>query len=101
MRTLEILETTEIRTKYQNMFDHILVDEFQDTDINQYKILKILAENTEFMCCWRSDQSIMLLGANYQNSQMFIQGTTRKNCIKSQLSINQFDFKSGEQFDTS
>ncbi|HHT98522.1 MAG TPA: UvrD-helicase domain-containing protein [Acholeplasma sp.] len=84
MRTLEILETNlEIRTKYQNMFDHILVDEFQDTDINQYKILKILAEKHRNLCVVGDpDQSIYAFrGANYQNSQMFIQDFNAKKIV--------------------
>lgn len=39
----QILETkTDIRTKWQNRFDYILVDEFQDTNPDQYELIKLL-----------------------------------------------------------
>ena len=51
MRTSEILGN-ELRNSYQvsNMLIIFLVE--QDTDINQYKILKILAEKHRNLCCW-------------------------------------------------
>ena len=52
--TLELLEEyPKIKMKYQTGFDHVLVDEFQDTDAIQYKILKVLGEvHKKFICCW-------------------------------------------------
>lgn len=44
LRCYELLDRNElIRTHYQNRFRHILVDEFQDTNVLQYRWLQILA----------------------------------------------------------
>lgn len=40
-----VLEIEEIKTKWQNRFDYILVDEFQDTNYDQYQIIKLLSKN--------------------------------------------------------
>jgi DNA helicase-2/ATP-dependent DNA helicase PcrA len=41
---VELLATNEeVRLKYQRRFQHVLVDEFQDTNPVQYKLLKLLA----------------------------------------------------------
>jgi DNA helicase II / ATP-dependent DNA helicase PcrA len=72
--TLELLEDyPEIRTKYQTYFEHILVDEFQDTDAIQYKVMKILGElHKNVFVVGDPDQSIYAFrGANYENSTLF------------------------------
>jgi len=72
--TLELLEDyPEIRTKYQTYFEHILVDEFQDTDAIQYKVMKILSElHKNVFVVGDPDQSIYAFrGANYENSTLF------------------------------
>ncbi len=44
LRSYELLERNEvIRRHYQTRFRHILVDEFQDTNVLQYRWLKLLA----------------------------------------------------------
>lgn len=44
LRCYELLERNElVRTHYQQRFRHILVDEFQDTNVLQYRWLKLLA----------------------------------------------------------
>ncbi len=37
-------ERTEAREMYQNRFQHVLVDEFQDVNFAQYELIKILSE---------------------------------------------------------
>ncbi len=37
-------ERPEVREKYQTRFEHILVDEFQDVNLAQYDLVKLLAE---------------------------------------------------------
>ena len=72
--TLELLEDyPQIRTKYQTYFEHILVDEFQDTDAIQYKVMKILgALHKNVFVVGDPDQSIYAFrGANYENSRLF------------------------------
>lgn len=41
----KVLQFDHIRSKWQNRFDYILVDEFQDTNIDQYQIIKLLSKN--------------------------------------------------------
>ena len=73
--TLELFtDYPHIKQRYQTEFEYILVDEFQDTDIVQYKILKILgAIHKNIFVVGDPDQSIYSFrGASYQNSQRFI-----------------------------
>ncbi len=73
--TLELFtDYPHIKTRYQTEFEHVLVDEFQDTDIIQYKILKILgALHKNVFVVGDPDQSIYSFrGASYQNSARFI-----------------------------
>lgn len=67
-------EYPHLRNRYQTEFEHILVDEFQDTDIVQYKLLKVLAaQHRNVFVVGDPDQSIYSFrGANYMNSELFI-----------------------------
>ncbi len=48
MLTVKLLEQNkEVRTRFYSRFEHILVDEFQDTNIAQYKIINMLYTNLE------------------------------------------------------
>jgi len=43
-KTLNLLKTSkETREKYQRMFEHVLIDEYQDTNKAQYELTKILS----------------------------------------------------------
>lgn len=71
---LELFEDyPKIRDHYQLAFEHILVDEFQDTDIIQYKLLKIMgARHKNVFVVGDPDQSIYAFrGANYENARLF------------------------------
>lgn len=59
----------EVLYKYQQRFEYILVDEYQDTNFAQYLIIKKLAANNENICVVGDDaQSIYAFrGANIQN----------------------------------
>ncbi len=59
----------EVLEKYQNHFDYILVDEYQDTNISQYIIVKKLAEKHKNICVVGDDaQSIYSFrGAKIEN----------------------------------
>ena len=84
LRCYELLERNElVRTHYQHRFRHILVDEFQDTNILQYRWLKLLAGaglgpdghslNAVF-AVGDDDQSIYAFrGANVGNMEDFLE----------------------------
>ncbi|MFH1159550.1 MAG: UvrD-helicase domain-containing protein [bacterium] len=59
----------DVLYKYQQKFQYILVDEYQDTNYSQYLIVKKLAANNENVCVVGDDaQSIYAFrGANIQN----------------------------------
>ena len=63
------LENKDILEKYQNQFQHILVDEFQDTNIAQYFLIKLLAEKHKNLSVVGDDaQSIYKFrGSDYRN----------------------------------
>ncbi|MCJ7715941.1 MAG: UvrD-helicase domain-containing protein [Anaerolineales bacterium] len=62
-----------IRDKYAQRFHHILVDEFQDTNMAQYSLLKHLASHhRNLFVVGDSDQSIYRWrGADYRNVRRF------------------------------
>ena len=73
--TLELLsEYPKVLEKYQNMFQYILVDEFQDTNDLQYNIVKLLsAKHKNIFIVGDEDQSIYAFrGSNIQNIQKFM-----------------------------
>lgn len=60
LRSYEVLSRNEaLRSHYQNRFNHILVDEFQDTNKLQYAWLKLIAgERAAIFAVGDDDQSI-------------------------------------------
>ncbi len=60
MLTVKLFEENpKIRTKYQDYFNYILVDEFQDTNPAQYSLLKLLLPPSRNVCAvGDDDQSI-------------------------------------------
>ncbi len=74
LRSYELLAQRDgLREHYRRRFSHLLVDEFQDTNILQYKWLKLLAgEHTSVFAVGDDDQSIYAFrGANVANMQHF------------------------------
>jgi len=72
LRSYELLISNDtLRTHYQNRFNHVLVDEFQDTSELQYRWLKLLAgKNNIIFAVGDDDQSIYAFrGANVGNMQ--------------------------------
>jgi len=74
LRSYELLHANAgIREHYRRRFAHLLVDEFQDTNVLQYKWLRLLAgPNTAVFAVGDDDQSIYAFrGANVANMQHF------------------------------
>jgi len=64
---LEVLrlfeEAPDIREEYQERFQHVLVDEYQDTNHAQYLIVRTLAERHHNLCCVGDDDQCLPAGA--------------------------------------
>lgn len=70
VRTVELLrQKPEIRQKWQSQFEHILIDEYQDTNAVQYALVKLLIGADRNICVVGDDaQSIYSFrGADYTN----------------------------------
>ncbi len=66
-------EHEQIRKKYQDKFDYILIDEYQDTNMAQFEIIRILSEGHGNICVvGDDDQSIYRWrGAEVKNVYKF------------------------------
>ncbi|MFM8246498.1 MAG: UvrD-helicase domain-containing protein, partial [Burkholderiaceae bacterium] len=85
LRSYELLSRHQpLREHYQARFKHILVDEFQDTNDLQYKLLKLLAgEQAAVFAVGDDDQSIYAFrGANVGNMSAFEREFNVQNLIK-------------------
>ncbi|MBI4762381.1 MAG: ATP-dependent helicase [Chloroflexota bacterium] len=70
-----LTENPSVRDKYAQRFRHVLVDEFQDTNLAQYALVKELASHHKnIFCVGDPDQSIYAWrGADWRNVQRFEQ----------------------------
>ena len=68
-------DNPSVRDKYAQRFRHVLVDEFQDTNLAQYALVKHLASfHRNIFCVGDPDQSIYAWrGADWRNVQRFEQ----------------------------
>ena len=74
--TARLLEDVPaVRDKYAQRFRHVLVDEFQDTNLAQYALVKHLASHHKnIFCVGDPDQSVYAWrGADYRNIKRFEQ----------------------------
>jgi len=70
MKTIELFtQYPDILKHYQDRFHYIMVDEYQDTNYSQYKLVRLLAEKHRNLCVvGDDDQSIyQWRGANIRN----------------------------------
>ncbi len=70
LKELELLQKhSEVRKKWQKRFKHILIDEYQDTNVVQYNIVKLLVNEKRNICVVGDDwQSIYSWrGADFTN----------------------------------
>jgi len=73
-KPLELFEThPEILAQYRERYRYLMVDEFQDTSLTQFRLVKHLAEEHRNVCVvGDDDQSIYSWrGANYENLLLF------------------------------
>jgi DNA helicase-2/ATP-dependent DNA helicase PcrA len=73
-KTIELLENdVDVRTRYQNKFRYILVDEYQDVNYAQYRLCAVLAdEHKNLTVVGDDDQSIYSWrGSDYKNILRF------------------------------
>ena len=76
MQTARLLrENRDVLERYQNRYTYLHVDEFQDTNVAQYVLMKLLADkNQNLFCVGDEDQSIYgWRGADYRNVLRFSQ----------------------------
>ncbi len=74
----------QVLNKYQHKFKHVMVDEFQDTNVSQYLITRKLAAVHQNICVVGDDaQSIYAFrGANIQNILNFQRDYPELNIVK-------------------
>lgn len=68
-----LADNPEVRTRYAQRFEHVLVDEFQDTNLAQYEIVRLLSSSHQnLFVVGDEDQSIYRWrGADYRNVLRF------------------------------
>lgn len=89
VNTVELLETCpDVLEYYQNKFKYIMVDEYQDTNHAQYKLVSLLAGKYENLCVvGDDDQSIYRFrGATIENILSF--EDQYKDCLVIKLEEN-------------
>ncbi len=97
LKTVRLFETRpDILERYQSRYEHILVDEFQDTNLAQFEVVRLLAARHRNICVvgdpdqsiysWRSadlrnilsferefpDAKVVLLEQNYRSSKTIL-----------------------------
>ncbi len=74
------IDNINLLEKYQKRFQYVLVDEYQDTNIVQYEIIKAIA--------WKS-RNIFVVGDDYQNIYSF-RGANKLNISKFKESFPEY-----------
>lgn len=74
LKTVQLLhQHSDVRSKYQHRYPFVLVDEWQDTNMAQYELVRLLAgERANLFVVGDEDQSIYRFrGADYRNVARF------------------------------
>lgn len=85
LRTVQLFEKEEeILTYYQNKFQYIMVDEYQDTNFMQYRFIKLLAEAHNNICVVGDDDQCIYQwrGADIKNILDFEKDFNHTKVIK-------------------
>ena len=108
MRTAQLLETSpEVQAQYHDRYRYLLIDEFQDTNVAQYRLARLLTGPHQNLCVvgdpdqsiysWRNadirnilsfqtdfpDATVISLGENYRSTKNIL------NAASSVISTNQ------------
>ena len=108
MRTAQLLETSsEVQAQYHDRYQHLLIDEFQDTNVAQYRLARLLTGSHHNLCVvgdpdqsiysWRNadirnilsfqsdfpDAQVISLGENYRSTKNIL------NAAASVIATNQ------------
>ncbi len=84
-KTVEVFEnSSEVLEKYHNMWQYVLVDEYQDTNLAQYKLIRLLTDKHENLCVVGDDhQSIYSFrGADFRNILDFEKDFPKAKIVK-------------------
>jgi len=85
VKTVELFKSCpEVLENYQNRFQYIMVDEYQDTNTAQFELIRLLAQRSRNLCVvGDDDQSIYKFrGANIRNILDFEQVYPEASVIK-------------------
>lgn len=84
MKTVQLLRHKELLEKWQNQFQYILIDEYQDTNHAQYQLVKMLAAKQRNICVVGDDWQAIYSwrGANFQNILNFERDYPEAKVIK-------------------
>ncbi|MBT3348718.1 UvrD-helicase domain-containing protein [bacterium] len=84
-KTVELFESApDVLKKYRNRWNHLLVDEYQDTNFAQYRIVRLLSDEHKNLCVIGDDhQSIYKFrGADFTNILNFEKDFPKAAVIK-------------------
>ncbi|MCF7812610.1 UvrD-helicase domain-containing protein [Candidatus Gracilibacteria bacterium] len=84
-KVVQLFESNEkVLEKYRHRWDHLLVDEYQDTNFAQYRLVRLLADKHQNLCVIGDDhQSIYSFrGADYTNILNFEKDFPNARVIK-------------------
>jgi DNA helicase-2/ATP-dependent DNA helicase PcrA len=69
IKTVKLLETQkEIRTKWQDRFQYIMIDEYQDTNAAQYKLIKLLTNKEKNIAVVGDDWQCLVPGSQIETT---------------------------------
>ncbi len=79
-----LLSNPDVLEKYQSRFQYIMVDEYQDTNVSQYLLIRLLSQKYRNLCCvGDDDQSIYSWrGAEIENILRFNKDFTDAKIIR-------------------
>ena len=89
LNTAKLLyENEKIRTKYSERFKYVMIDEYQDTNYAQFKIINLIAKSHQNLCVVGDDDQAIYgwRGADIRNILEFEKDY--KNVIKIKLELN-------------